>query len=171
VSADTATGNILTAVPVSSNSLFPLSCRSVEKALQLDPSSDLLEQLLPAKAGDLELAKLPAPSRLVIYLLDGLPILLDTSGKGDYVPTVLGLWACPSLLPVVMLKHWQVSHYITGGARGGWPFYSSIVFAVGLQRCSSSKRWQCKTALQDASWIRGCGVCAAAAIQPGLLGC
>ncbi|KAF6250354.1 hypothetical protein COO60DRAFT_1576296 [Scenedesmus sp. NREL 46B-D3] len=90
--------------------------RSVEKALQLDPSSDLLEQLLPAKSGDLELAKLPAPSRLVIYLLDGLPILLDTSGKGDYVPTVLGLWSCPSLLPVVMLKHWQVSHYITGGA-------------------------------------------------------
>lgn len=90
--------------------------RSVEKALNLDPSSDLLESLLPAKAGDLELAKLPAPSRLVIYLLDGLPILLDTSGKGDYIPTVMGLWACPGLLPVVMLKHWQVSHYICGGA-------------------------------------------------------
>jgi hypothetical protein len=89
----------------------------VEKALRLDPSSELLEQLLPAKAGHLELAKLPAPSRLVIYLLDGLPILLDTSGKGDYIPTVLGLWSCPELLPVVMLKHWQVSHYIVGGVQ------------------------------------------------------
>jgi hypothetical protein len=122
---------------VSETSLFHLSCRSVEKALQLEPNSDLIEQLLPAKAGDLELAKLPAPSRLVIYLLDGLPILLDTSGKGDYVPTVLGLWSCPGLLPVVMLKHWQVSHYITGGTLVRW-VYSAIALAVNLQSLSSN---------------------------------
>eukprot|EP00878_Enallax_costatus_P022121 GHUV01023459.1.p1 GENE.GHUV01023459.1~~GHUV01023459.1.p1 ORF type:complete len:549 (+),score=212.06 GHUV01023459.1:91-1737(+) len=92
--------------------------RSVEKALQLssDDSSNHLELLLPAKAGDLELAKLPAPSRLVIYLLDSVPILLDVSGKLDFVPTVMGLWCCPQLLPQVTVKHPAVSQFILSGA-------------------------------------------------------
>lgn len=87
----------------------------MEKALRLDSDSAALDALLPAKAGDLVIAKLPAPSRLVIYLLDGIPVLLDTSGKSDFVPTVMRLWACPTLLPVVMCKAWQVSQYIVGG--------------------------------------------------------
>jgi predicted ribosome-associated RNA-binding protein Tma20 len=91
--------------------------RAVEKALHLDPDSTALDALLPAKAGELEVAKLPAPSRLVIYLLDGVPVLLDTSGKSDFVPTVLGLWSCPDLLPVVTCKAWQVSQYLVGGEK------------------------------------------------------
>jgi hypothetical protein len=87
----------------------------VEKVLRLDADSEALDALLPAKVGDLEIAKLPAPSRLVIYLLDGVPVLLDTSGKSDFVPTVMGLWNCPTLLPVVLCKAWQVSQYIAGG--------------------------------------------------------
>lgn len=83
---------------------------------EFNASEDLLEQLLPAKAGQLEVAKLPAPSRLLIYLLDKQPLLLDTSGKGDYVPTVFGLWRAPSLLPQVHLKHPLVSKFVIGGA-------------------------------------------------------
>lgn len=103
--------------------------RAVEKALRLDAqaattdsTTNPLDALLPPKAGDLELAKLPAPSRLVIYVLDGVPVLLDTSGKSEFVPTVMGLWRCPELLPVVVLKGWQVSPYIVGGrcGVGGW---------------------------------------------------
>ncbi len=46
-------------------------CRSLEKALGLSGEGDeaQLEALLPGKAGELELAKLQAPSRTVIYLL------------------------------------------------------------------------------------------------------
>lgn len=95
-----------------------LLVRSVEKALyqsDSDGSNSILEQLLPAKAGDLELAKLPAPSRLVIYLLDGIPVLVDTSGKSDFVPTAMGLWSCPQLLPQVTVKHPAVSQFILSG--------------------------------------------------------
>lgn len=108
--------------------LFCPCPRSVEKALQLDVSgsSELLEQLLPAKSGDLELAKLAAPSRLVIYLLDGMPILLDTSGKSDFIPTVMGLWSCPQLLPVVTLKHPAVSQFILSGRQQTAPQLSSV---------------------------------------------
>jgi hypothetical protein len=124
----------------------------VEKAFALPPDSALLDALLPPKAGDLEVAKLAAPSRVVIYLLDDVPILLDPSGRGqDFVPTVMGLWRCcgvegsssdgvsggdgvsssgaaaaaeasqqqqqqqQALLPVLLLKHWQVSQFIVGG--------------------------------------------------------
>ncbi|KAF8056147.1 Eif2d [Scenedesmus sp. PABB004] len=90
--------------------------RSLERALRLGPDSDALEALLPAKAGDLELAKLPAPSRAVLYLLDGRPVLLDASGKGDLSPTVMGLWAAPGALPVVLLRHHAVSRFILQGA-------------------------------------------------------
>ena len=36
--------------------------------------------------------KVAAPSRLQIYLSDGQPIMLDTSGKGDFLPTIFALW-------------------------------------------------------------------------------
>lgn len=49
---------------------------------QFKPSSeDVFETLLPGKAGELEAAKLPAPARMVIYLLDGTPLLIDYTGK------------------------------------------------------------------------------------------
>eukprot|EP00775_Hariotina_reticulata_P004819 gene4819-5066_t len=88
--------------------------RALSKSLQLS-NEEQLDQLLPAKAGELELAKLPSPSRLVIYLLDGLPVLLDTSGKSDFIPTAMGLWSCPQLLPQVQLKHPAVSQFLLGG--------------------------------------------------------
>lgn len=111
--------------------------RAVEKALHLDADSTALDALLPAKAGELEVVKLPAPSRLVIYLLDGVPVLLDTSGKSDFVPTVLGLWACPALLPVVTCKAWQVSQYLVGGGWGINPECSLAEPSVFLL-CSGS---------------------------------
>lgn len=91
-------------------------CRAVAQALQLPPESAELDALIPAKAGDLELAKLPAPSRVVIYLLDKVPILIDTSGKNDVLPTVLGLWRAPDILPQIFLKHPAVSQYLLNGA-------------------------------------------------------
>jgi translation initiation factor 2D len=90
------------------------SYRAVEKALQ--PPEEALDLLLPPKAGDLELAKLPAPSRITIYLLDKIPVIIDVSSKGDFVPTVFGLWQAPQLLPQLTLKHPAVSQYIMGGA-------------------------------------------------------
>jgi translation initiation factor 2D len=85
------------------------------------------ELLLPAKAGELELLRPPAPSRVHIYALrdgdgDGggaqplVPVLLDVSGKGDYVPTVQGCWRAPRLLPRVPLKHPLVSRFVVKGA-------------------------------------------------------
>lgn len=52
----------------------------------------VMQALLPAKAGDLESVKLAAPRREVIYKLDGVPILMDLSGKYDLMPTTFGLW-------------------------------------------------------------------------------
>ena len=75
----------------------------------------VLDAVLPSKAGDLEVSKLVG-SRLVLYLLDGLPIIIDPSGKGDLLPSVHALWASPNLLPKVYLKHPAVSQYIVGGA-------------------------------------------------------
>ena len=86
----------------------------MEKALH--PPEDVLDLLLPPKAGELELAKLPAPSRITIYLLDRVPVIIDVSGKGDFIPTVFGLWQAPQLLPQLTLKHPAVSQYIVGGA-------------------------------------------------------
>jgi hypothetical protein len=108
-----------------------LACRALSKSLQLS-NEEQLDQLLPAKEGDLELAKLPAPSRLVIYLLDGLPVLLDTSGKSDFLPTAMGLWSCPQLLPQVQLKHPAVSQFLVGGTTPWWIRISFIATVSSL---------------------------------------
>ena len=79
-------------------------------------SEDALEALLPSKAGELEMAKLAAPSRIVIYTLDKQPIIIDTSGKGDLIPTIFGLWAAPGALPRIYVKHPFVTQYLVNGA-------------------------------------------------------
>jgi translation initiation factor 2D len=88
-----------------------------------DTANPALDAFLPAKAGELELLRPPAPSRVHIYALreggEGeplVPILLDVSGKGDYAPTVQGLWRSPRLLPRVSLKHPLVSQFVVKGA-------------------------------------------------------
>lgn len=60
-----------------------------------------MEAVLPAKAGEVECVKLSSPYRAVLYVHDGAPVVLDPSGKGDYMPTVFALWRAPSLLPQV----------------------------------------------------------------------
>jgi translation initiation factor 2D len=121
--------------------------RSLEKALAL-PEQNELDLILPSKGGQLEVAKLPAPSRVVLYTLDQastlalspslsappvttphprpphlppwpppqVPMVVDTSGKGDLFPTVHALWLLPGLLPQIFIKHAAVSQYIIGGA-------------------------------------------------------
>ena len=49
--------------------------------------------------------QVPAPSRALIYLHDHVPIVVDTSGKGDIFPTVFALWRAPKTLPQVFVKH------------------------------------------------------------------
>ncbi|KAG2496973.1 hypothetical protein HYH03_004979 [Edaphochlamys debaryana] len=88
--------------------------RALEKSFGC--SEDALEALLPSKAGELEQAKLASPSRVVLYLHDGAPILFDPNGKGDYTPTIFALWRVPTLLPQVFVKHPAVSRYLVGGA-------------------------------------------------------
>ncbi|GIM15473.1 hypothetical protein Vretimale_18249 [Volvox reticuliferus] len=105
--------------------------RALEKAFGV--SEEALEALLPAKAGELECAKLASPSRVVLYLHDGQPILIDPNGKGDLAPTIFALWRLPTLLPQVYVKHPAVSRYIVGGAdlmlpgvllpSGGLPYF------------------------------------------------
>eukprot|EP00198_Chlamydomonas_reinhardtii_P001918 XP_001691254.1 predicted protein [Chlamydomonas reinhardtii] len=92
--------------------------KKLRKALEkvYGVGEDGLEAILPAKAGELECVKLASPSRVVLYLHDGSPILLDPNGKGDYAPTVFALWRWPDLLPRVYVKHPAVSRYLVGGA-------------------------------------------------------
>ena len=85
-------------------------------------SDDALDVLLPPK-GDVRVAKVASPSRALVYTADdpsaeGLaaPVVVDTSGKGDFIPTVFALWRCPSLLRPVVCKHAGVSSFLVGGA-------------------------------------------------------
>lgn len=73
--------------------------RGLEQRFGAGLGEDGLDALLPNKGGELELAKMPSPSRTVIYCLDKVPIVVDTSGKGDIFPTCFGLWRSPSMLP------------------------------------------------------------------------
>ena len=83
-------------------------------------SAELLDALLPPKAGDLEQAKLAPPLRGLVYSLDGVPALFDPSGKGDeLVPTAMALWRAPAALPALRVKHPSVSHFIVGAALAG----------------------------------------------------
>ena len=43
-------------------------------------------------------------------------MLVDSSGKGDYFPTVFALWKLPELLPHVYVKQPEVSHFVVKGA-------------------------------------------------------
>lgn len=46
--------------------------------------------------------------------LQGMPVFVDTSSKGDLIPTVYALWRAPGILPVVQLKHHSITHFILG---------------------------------------------------------
>ena len=63
-------------------------------------SADDLRLLLPAKA-DLTVAKLS--NKAVVYsLVGGNPLFFEPEGRGELLPTVYALWACPALLPPVL---------------------------------------------------------------------
>lgn len=89
--------------------------RSLEKSIPSSEECDW-EVVLPSKAGDFEVNKLAAPSRISIYLLDKVPVFVDTSGKNDIAPTIFTLWKAPNMLPRITLKHYAVSQYVIGGA-------------------------------------------------------
>ena len=91
-------------------------------AAKFGVAEEALDVLLPPK-GDVRVAKVASPSRALVYSADdpsaeGLsaPVVVDTSGKGDFVPTVFALWRCPSLLRPVVCKHAGVSAFLVGGA-------------------------------------------------------
>lgn len=75
-----------------------------------------LDSLLPLKSEAFTVAKLKSPHRGVLYLEEGIPVLLDTSGKGDLVPTLAVLWKFPYLIPRISVKHASVSKFILNGA-------------------------------------------------------
>jgi len=75
-----------------------------------------VETVLPNKAGEAEIAKLPAPSRAIIYIHDKIPLVVDSSGKGDIFPTIFALWRFPAMLPQVFVKHPFVTQYLVNGA-------------------------------------------------------
>lgn len=88
--------------------------RALEARLGLTETQ--AEAILPSKSGDLESIKLAAPSRVVIYMLDKAPLIVDVSGKMDLVPTVFAIWQAPDALPKVHVKHPLVTQFLMGGA-------------------------------------------------------
>ena len=70
--------------------------------------SSLIDTVLPKSGGDLELLKCPSPSRVHIYSHAQVPLIIDTSGKGDLVPTIFALWRLAespaNLLPIILVK-------------------------------------------------------------------
>ena len=76
-------------------------------------SDAALDAVLPPKC-DLRIAKVASPSRASVYTVDGAPILVDVSSKGDWLPTVFALWRAPDLLPIITLKHADVAHFLLG---------------------------------------------------------
>eukprot|EP00899_Mesostigma_viride_P015883 jgi/Mesvir1/24296/Mv10990-RA.2 len=77
-------------------------------------SDEAVDTVFPSKA-DFTTSKLA--NRAVLYAAEGCPpVLFDSSGKGDYYPTVFCLWQVPSLLPSLMLKHPDVSKFILHGS-------------------------------------------------------
>lgn len=75
--------------------------------------------MLPPK-GDLRVAKVASPSRAHVYSSDGVPLLVDVTGKGDaWLPTVFALWRAPDLLPVLPLRHHDVSRFLLGAPPRG----------------------------------------------------
>jgi len=89
--------------------------RALESCMGPSAKGIALDLLLPNK-GELEVAKLGSGQRGHIYFLDHLPILMDISGKGDYVPTCYGLWQSPTLLPRITVNHPSVSKFLISGA-------------------------------------------------------
>ena len=89
--------------------------KELAKKLRLD--DDDAEAVVGGKKAVLELVKSPAPSRMQIYLSDGVPVVIDHSGKGDYELTYFALWRAPGALgePVV-LRHCDVTRYLVRGA-------------------------------------------------------
>ena len=51
-----------------------------------------------------------------LLILDGNPLFIDLSGKGDYVPTIAALAKAPTLLPVLQCRHAAVSKFVLRGA-------------------------------------------------------
>lgn len=44
-------------------------------------------------------------------------MFVDSSSKGDIIPTIYALWRAPGILPVIYLKHPSVSHFLLGEKR------------------------------------------------------
>lgn len=60
------------------------------------------------------MGKFAAPSRALLYSLDGVPWLVDVVGRGDYFPAVFALWHAPELLPQIFVKHAGVTQFLIG---------------------------------------------------------
>mmetsp|Transcript_36954 Transcript_36954/g.104288 ORF Transcript_36954/g.104288 Transcript_36954/m.104288 type:complete len:601 (-) Transcript_36954:203-2005(-) len=88
--------------------------RTLQTAFSCASEEDILA-FLPNKEGQLEVGKVQS-SKIQIYFLDDEPIIVDSSSKGDFFPTVYALWKSPALLPAVTVKHPAVTKFVVGGA-------------------------------------------------------
>jgi len=91
--------------------------KKLRRALQqaFGASEEALDALLPPK-GSLSVSKVSPPSRASVYSSDGVPLLVDLSGKGDFLPSLFALWRAPNLLPQLALRHADVAAFLMGGA-------------------------------------------------------
>jgi translation initiation factor 2D len=93
----------------------PLTRQRSSLAAAFGASDADLDALLPPKC-DLRVAKAASPSRASHYSSDGVPLVVDTSSKGDWLPSVFALWRAPALLRVITLKHAAVATFLLGAS-------------------------------------------------------
>ena len=62
------------------------------------------------------MARFGAPSRAQLYTLGGEPAWLDArlGRPDDLMPTLFALWRVPEILPRIITRHSQVSHFLMG---------------------------------------------------------
>ena len=101
-------------VPKQENTVGGKDAKKLRSDMERRFGAAEVEALLPSKS-TITLQKFGGGLRLVLYSLDKRPWLLDTTGNGDFVPTIEALWSAPALVPRIEI-HAPVSRFVVNGA-------------------------------------------------------
>eukprot|EP00798_Chlamydomonas_sp_ICE-L_P017426 gene17427-23728_t len=99
---------------------LPAPSRTVIYTLDKNPPPNRETRAKPrpkkAEAPTAEQGKRPPRARQRQRKREPVPIIVDSSGKGDLFPTIFALWRAPNMLPKVNVKHPFVTQYLVNGA-------------------------------------------------------